>query len=442
VPFADGDSDPWGKKMSSADDDSDPWVKKTTSSAVEVWNNTATRKENSGDNAWDKQTGVGGSDAAGSSWDRTAVNKESEKSDNWGDACRMEGMGTGGNTDPWGSKVKVGDTEENDSWAKASLLSDSKAQDDHQGWQPLGKENEGQGKGKLSKDADNSGYWDTVVTGRGDSDAWVKSDTLPAAEDGTWGKSKDNNGGGAVGWNEAKSCDKSTAVGGWDTAADSWNKSSAEVREEAWGKGNAAKAVERNNSGDWDKPKSLGGDSSSCWNKGEETRGDGQNSSWSRPGNFEGGRGFGCGRGRGRDQESGGFDGKNGQGSWKNSWGGDNATRPPWRSNNQVNNEGGDSGGYRGRGRGRGQYGGLGRCDDWRNVDRNNSRFGRASDCGDEPEWGNRGSFDLNKDTSNRDSWGGGGSKLFGENQSSTWNSSEDKKPSAGQQYFQSFWLF
>jgi hypothetical protein len=344
-------------------------------------------------------------------------------------------MGTGGNTDPWDSKVKVADTEENDSWAKASMPSDNKAQDDNQGWQPLGKANEGQGK-KLSKDADNGGSWDAVVTSRNDGDAWFKSDNLPAAEDGAWGKSKDNND-GAGAWSKAKSCDKSTAVGGWETAADNWNKSSAVAgaQEEAWGKGNAAKSVERNNISDWDKPKSLGGDSSSGWNKGEETRGDDQNSSWSRPGtgNFEGRHGFGHGRGRGRGRESGDFDGKNDHGSWKSSWGGDNAGRPPWRSNNQVDNEGGDSGGYRERGRGRRQYGGRGRGNGWRNGDRNNSGLGRESDCGDEPEWGNRGSFDLNKDASNKGSWGGGGLKSFGENQSSTWNSSKDNKPSVGQ---------
>ncbi|KAK3138335.1 hypothetical protein QOZ80_5AG0367480 [Eleusine coracana subsp. coracana] len=402
LPSADGNSDTWGQKMgSSADDGSDPWGSKTTSSAVEVWNST--QKESSTDDAWGEQAGVGGSDAAGSSWGRTTANKEGEKSNNWGDACRVEeDMETGGNTDPWGSKVKVADAEENDNWAKASMPSDNKAQNDNQGWQPLGKSNEGQGKDKASKDADNSGSWDTVVTGRGSGD-------------GVWGKSKDNNGDGAVGWNEAKSSYKNTSAGGWDIAADNWNKSSAvaQGQEEAWGKGNASKSVEINNSSDWGKPKSFGGDGSSGL-KGEETRDD-QNSSWSRPGNFEGGHGFGRGRGRGRGRESGDFDGRNDQGSWKSSWGGDNAGRPPWRSNNQVDNEAGDSDGYRGRGRGRGQYGGRGRDNGWRNGDRSNSGFGRESDCGDEPEWGNR------------------GSRSFCENQSSTWNSSAENKPSVGE---------
>ncbi|GJM89002.1 hypothetical protein PR202_ga05595 [Eleusine coracana subsp. coracana] len=215
--------------------------------------------------------------------------------------------------------------------------------------------------------------------------------------------------------NEAKSSYKNTSAGGWDIAADNWNKSSAvaQGQEEAWGKGNASKSVEINNSSDWGKPKSFGGDGSSGL-KGEETRDD-QNSSWSRPGNFEGGHGFGRGRGRGRGRESGDFDGRNDQGSWKSSWGGDNAGRPPWRSNNQVDNEAGDSDGYRGRGRGRGQYGGRGRDNGWRNGDRSNSGFGRESDCGDEPEWGNR------------------GSRSFCENQSSTWNSSAENKPSVGE---------
>ncbi|XP_062231805.1 protein RNA-directed DNA methylation 3 [Phragmites australis] len=402
VPSADGDSDPWGKKMvSSADDDTDPWGKKTTSSAVEVWNNSAAQKESSNDNAWDKQAGVGGSDVAGSSWDRAAVNKDSEKSDNWGEACRVADMGTSGNTDPWGSNVKVVDTKETDSWEKATVPPNNKLEgDSQQGWaQPLCKSNENQGKGKTANDADNSGAWDTAVTnrtgssviGKGDGDAWVKSDALPIAEDETWGKSKDNNGDGAVGWNEAKSSDKNCGAGGWDTAASNWNKSSAV--DEAWGKGkeSSANSEERDN-------------------------------------------------------------GRNDEGSWKSSWGGDNAGRPSWKSDSQVDNEAGDSGGYRGRGRG--QYGGRGRGRDngWRNGDRSNSRFGMESGSGDGPKWGNSGSSDWDKSASNKGSWGGGdnwtttnpsssqpwsssgGTKSYGENQPSTWNSSKDNKPSVGEQ--------
>ncbi|CAN6332486.1 unnamed protein product [Urochloa humidicola] len=437
---SDGDSDPWGKKvMAPADGDSNPWVKKSTSSAIGVWNAGATQKESSSDNVWDKQVGVGGSDAAGSSWDGTPVNKENGKSDNWGEACRVVDVGTGGDTDPWGSKVKAVDMAGTDSWEKATMPPDNKLEGASQGWsQPLGKSNEDEGKDNISKDAGNSGAWDTA---------------LPATEDDTWGKSKGDNGNGAGGWNEARSSDKNGGAGGWDTSAANWNKSSAvtEAQEEGWGnrKGASDKA------GDWDKPKSFGGDGSSSWNKGGESRADDQNNSWSRSGNFGGGRGFGQGRGRGRGPESGDFDGRNDQGSWKSSWGGDNAGRPSWRSDSKADNEVGDSGGYRGRGRGgRGQYGGRGRGRDngWRNGDRSNSGFGRENDSADGQKWGNRGSSDWDKDASNKGSWGGGdnwnatnppsiqpwsssgGIKSYGENKPATWNSSEDSKPSIGEQ--------
>ncbi|RLN00074.1 protein RNA-directed DNA methylation 3 [Panicum miliaceum] len=442
APSADGDSDPWGKKVvTPAHGDSDAWGKKTTSSAVGVWNAGAAQKESSSDNAWGKQAAVGGSDAAGSSWDGTAANKESEKSDNWGEACRVVDMGTGADADPWGSKVKAIDTEGTDSWEKATMPPDNKLEGVSQGWgRPLGKSNEDQGKDNISKDAGNNGAWDTP---------------LPATEDGTWGKSKDNNGDGAGAWNEARSSDKNGGAGGWDTSAANWNKSSAvgEAQEEGWGKGKGAS--DQAGCGDWDKPKSFGNDGSSRWNKGEETRADDQNNSWSKPGNFGGGRGFGRGRGRGRGQECGDFDGRNDQGSWKSSWGGESSGRTSWRSDSKVDNEVGDSSGYRGRGRGgRGQYGGRGRGRDngWRNGDRSDSGFGRENDSADGQNWGNRGSSYWDKDSSNKGSWAGGDNwnatnppsnqpwsssgvtKSFGENKPSTWNSSKDNKPSVGEQ--------
>ncbi|RCV17033.1 hypothetical protein SETIT_3G186400v2 [Setaria italica] len=437
---ADGDSDPWGKKVvAPADGDSDPWAKNTTSSAFRVLNTGTTQKESSSGKVWDKQAGVGGSDAAGSSWDRTSVNKECEKSDNWGEACRVADMGTGGDADPWGNKVKAVDMEGTDSWDKATMPPDNKLEGVSQGWgQPLGNSNEGQGKDNFSKAEGNNGGWDTA---------------LPATEDGTWGKSKDSNGDGAGGLNEARSSDKNGGAGGWDTSAANWNKSSvvAEAQEGGWGKGKGAS--DQAGLGDWDKPKSFGGGGSSSWNKGEETRADDQNNSWSRHGSFGGGRGFVRGRGRGRG-ESGDSDGTTDQGSWKSPWGGDNAGRPSWRSDSNVDNEVGDSGGYWGRGRGgRGQYGGRGRGRDngWRNGDRSNSGIGRENDGADGQKWGNGGSSDWNKDTSNKGSWGGdnwnatnppsnqpwsssGGTKSYGENKPSTWNSSEDNKTSVGEQ--------
>ncbi|XP_066364221.1 protein RNA-directed DNA methylation 3-like isoform X2 [Miscanthus floridulus] len=423
VSAAAGDSDPWGKKvLSSADGDSDPWGKKATSSAVEVWNTSATQEEGSSGNAWDKQAVVGGSDAAGSSWDRAVVNKESEKSDNWGESCRVMDMGTGADTDPWGSKVKAVDMEGPNSWEKATVPPDSKLEDVSQGWgRPKGNSTEDQTKDNVSKDVDNNRAWGS---------------SLPVTEDGTWGKSKDS------------TCDGAGGAGGWDASAANWNKSSvvADAHDEGWGKGNwsSAKSEETNNeignwnkagasdqAGDssWDKPKSFGGDG---WNKGDD-----QNSSWNRPGNFGGGCGFGRGRGRGRGQESGDFNGRNDQGSWKNSWGGDNAERPSWRSDNQVDNEAGDSGGYRGRGRGgRGQYGGRGRGRDngWRNGDRSDSVFGREQNSGDGPKWGGGGKWNAINPPSNQPWSSSGGTKSYGQNQPSTWNNSEDNKPSVGEQ--------
>lgn len=421
--------------MSSAADNSDSWGKKTTSAAVEVRNTSVTQKESSSGNAWDKQAGFGGTDAAGSSWERAAANKESEKSDNWGEACRVVDMGTGGDADPWGSKVKAVDMEGPNNWAKATVPPDNKLEDGSQGWDKhMGKPNEDQSKDNASEGVDNNRAWGS---------------SLPVTEDGNWGKSKDDNCDGAGGWNEAKSSDRNGGTGGWDASAANWNKSSvvADTQDEGWGKGNrsSAKSEETNNEignwnkagasnqaghSNWDKPKSFGGDGSSSWNKGDD-----QNSSWNRPGNFGGGCGFGRGRGRGRGQESGDFNGRDDQGSWKSSWGADNAGRPSWSSDNQVDNEAGDSGGYRGQGRGRGQYGGRGRGRDngWRNGDRSDSGFGRENDSVDAPKWGGRDNWNDTNPPSNQPWSSSGGTKSYGQNRPSTWNNSVDNRPSLGQ---------
>ncbi|XP_071363326.1 protein RNA-directed DNA methylation 3 [Zea mays] len=107
----------------------------------------------------------------------------------------------------------------------------------------------------------------------------------------------------------------------------------------------------------------------------------------------------------------------------ENSWGGDNAEKSSWRSDNQVDNEAGDSGGYRGRGRGgRGQYGGRGRGRDngWRN--------------GDGPKWDGGDNWNATNPPSNQPWSSSGGTKSYGQNQPSTWNNSEDNKPSVGEQ--------
>ncbi|KAL5231855.1 hypothetical protein ABZP36_030631 [Zizania latifolia] len=490
------DSDPWSMKTKSAPsaiDDSDPWNMKTKSASVEVWNNSTTQKESSSPDAWDKQPGGSGSNVGGSSWDRAAADKESEKSDNWGEAKETDK--TSCDTDPWGSKVKEVDMKETDGWEKASMQPE-KSEDGSHGWdQSAGKSNQDQEKG-----TDKSGAWDTAIANRigssssvpcgGDGDAWVKSDTLPVAQDDAWGKSKDNNSDGAVGWKEAKTSNPSHDTGGWDTAAANWNESSTvDGHKESWGKekDTSAKFEDKNNeSGSWNKatpsdqvcgsgwgnPKFSSGDGRSNWNKGEEVGGDSENSSWSRPGgNSVGGRGFGRGQSRGRGRESGDLGGRNDQGSWKNSWGSDSSGRPSWRSDNQVNSEAGDSSGYRGRGRGRGQYGGRGRGDDWtsggrggrgddgwRNGGQGSSEFGKSD--ADAPNWGNSQrkfadggcSSDWDKGASNEgsrgseDNWNTPNSsinppwsshrctKSSDENQASTWNSSEDKKLSGGEQ--------
>lgn len=327
---------------------------------------------------------------------------------------------------------------------------EKKLEDDSQGWgQPVGKSNQDQEKG-----ADKCGAWDTVIAGssssvpgRGDDDSWIKTDTLPVAQDDAWGNSKDCSD-GAAGWNETRTSKQSHSTGGWDAAAANLNESSdVDAHKDSWGKAKdtTANAEEKNNeSGNWNKagpldkvcgsdwgsPKFSSGDGPSSWNKGDKIGGDSQNGSWSRPGgNFEGGRGFGRGRGRGRGRESGDFGGRNDQGSWKNSGTSDSSGRPSWRSDSQVEKEVGDSGGYRGRGRGRGQYGGQGRGDNgWRNGGQSNSEFGRSD--ADAPNWGNKG-------VSNKGSWDSGDNwnapKSSDENQTSAWNSSEDKRPSGGE---------
>ncbi|KQK05519.1 protein RNA-directed DNA methylation 3 isoform X2 [Brachypodium distachyon] len=434
---ADGgaEADPWCKKTSSsADGDCDPWCKKTTSADVGIWNNSTTQKDSSSDNSWDKQAGGGGLDVGGSSWAGAAVNKQSEKSDNWGEACKAVDMATGGNTDPWGSKVKVV-TEEADGWGKSSLPPEKKLEDDGQGWgRSFGTSNKEQEKEAVSKVADNSRSWDTAIA------------ICDGSGDDAWGKSKENNGDGAVGWNKAITSNQNSGSGGWDTAAANWSKPSpvGQGHEEAWGKekDSAAKSEEINDgggswkkagssdqvgAGDWDKPKFSGNAGPSSWNKGEAVGGDNQNSNWSKPGgNFEGGRGFGRGRGRGWGQESGDLGGRNDQGNLNSSWGNDSSARPSWRSDTQVSNEGGDSGGggYRGRGRGRGQYGGRGRGRDnvWGNGDRGSSEFGREGSSGDTLNWEN-----------SQPCRGSEGTKPCDENQTSTWNSSDDKKASGGE---------
>ncbi|VAH20895.1 unnamed protein product [Triticum turgidum subsp. durum] len=425
---ADGETeaDPWSKKpISSADGDSDPWGNKTTSAAVDIWNNSTTQKESSTDNAWGKEAGGGGFDAGGSSWGGGAV-KDSEKSGNWGEACNQVDTATGGDTDPWGSKVKEVVTKEADSWEKSSWSPEKKLEGDGQGWgQPFGKSNQDQEKGTVPKDADKGGSWDTTVAicvGSDDNDAWAKSATLPVAQDDAWGKSKESG--------------QNSGSGGWDTVA------VGQGQDEAWGnpKDSGAKSEETNNGSgnwnkagssdqvggsDWGKPKFFGGAGSSSWNKGEAAEGDNQNSTWSRPsGNFEGGRGFGRGRGRGRGRESWDSGDRNDQESRKGSWHNDSSAKPSWGSDTQVGNEGGDSGGYRGRGRGRGQYGGRGggRDNGWRNGDRGSSEFGKERSS-DTPNWGNSQPWSANE-----------GTKPCDENQTPTWNSSEDKKLSGGEQ--------
>uniref|UniRef100_A0A0E0DTM4 KOW domain-containing protein n=1 Tax=Oryza meridionalis TaxID=40149 RepID=A0A0E0DTM4_9ORYZ len=459
VQNADGESevDPWCKKTASSANDSDPWGTETKSASFDVWNNGTTQEENSSDNAWDRQPGGSGSNIGGSSWDRTATDKESGKSDNWGEACK-ETEKTGSDADPWGSKVKEIDLKETDIWGKASMQPEKKLEDDSQGWgQPVGKSNQDQEKG-----ADKCGAWDTVIAGssssvpgRGDDDSWVKTDTLPVGQDDAWGKSKDSSDGAAAGWNETRTSNQSHSTGGWDAAAANLNESSdVDARKDAWGKAKdtTANAEEKNNeSGNWNKagpldkvcgsdwgsPKFSSGDGPSSWNKGDKVGGDSQNGSWSRPGgNFEGGRGFGRGRGRGRARESGDLGGRNDQGSWKNSGTSDSYGRPSWRSDSQVDKEVGDSGGYWGRGRGRGQYGGQGRGDNgWRNGGQSNSEFGRSD--ADAPNWGNKG-------VSNKGSWDSGDNwnapKSSDENQTSAWNSSEDKRPSGGQEQQSGAW--
>uniref|UniRef100_A0A452ZHI6 Uncharacterized protein n=2 Tax=Aegilops tauschii subsp. strangulata TaxID=200361 RepID=A0A452ZHI6_AEGTS len=425
---ADGETeaDPWSKKpTSSADGDSDPWGNKTTSAAVDMWNNSTTQKESSTDNAWGKEAGGGGFDAGGSSWGGGAVNKDSEKSGNWGEACKQVDMATGGDTDPWGSKVKEVVTKEADSWEKSSWSPEKKLEGDGQGWgQPFGKSNQDQEKGTVPKDADKGGSWDTAVAicvGSDDNDAWAKSAALPVAQDDAWGKSKESG--------------QNSGSGGWDTVA------VGQGQDEAWGnpKDSGAKSEETNNgSGNWNKAgssdqvggsdwgKPTGGAGSSSWNKGEAAEGDNQNSTWSRPaGNFEGGRGFGRGRGRGRGRESWDSGDRNDEESWKGSWRNDSSAKPSWGSDTQVGNEGGDSGGYRGRGRGRGQYGGRGggRDNGWRNGDRGSSEFGKERSSSDTPNWGSSQPWSANE-----------GTKPCDENQTPAWNSSEDKKLSGGEQ--------
>uniref|UniRef100_A0A0D9WID6 KOW domain-containing protein n=1 Tax=Leersia perrieri TaxID=77586 RepID=A0A0D9WID6_9ORYZ len=486
VQKADGesDADPWSKKAASSVDDSDPWGTKTKSASIDVWNNSATQKENSSDDAWGKQPGGSGSNIGGSSWDRMTADNESGKSDNWGDACK-EMDKTGSDPDPWGSKVKEVDLKETDNWGKASMETEKKSEDDNHGWgQPVGKLNQDHEKG-----ARKSGAWDTVIAessssvpGRGDDDSWAKTDSSVAQDD-AWGKSKDNNSDGAAGWSKTKTSNQSHGTGGWDTAAGNWNSSSdVDGQKDAWGKAkdananseeknnedgtwNKAAALDQVGGSDWGNPKFSSGDGPSSWNKEDEVGGDSQNGNWSRPsGNYEGGRGFGRGQGRGRGREYGDLGGRNNQGSWKNSGGNDSSGRPSWRSDNQMDKEVGDSGGYRGRGRGRSQYGGQGRGDNgWRNGGRSSSEYGRSDP--DAPSWGNKqpnfaneGCADWDKGTSNKGSWDRGdnwnapnsainqpwsssrGTKSSDENQASTWISSEDKKPSGGQEQQSDAW--
>uniref|UniRef100_A0A0D9WID3 KOW domain-containing protein n=1 Tax=Leersia perrieri TaxID=77586 RepID=A0A0D9WID3_9ORYZ len=436
VQKADGesDADPWSKKAASSVDDSDPWGTKTKSASIDVWNNSATQKENSSDDAWGKQPGGSGSNIGGSSWDRMTADNESGKSDNWGDACK-EMDKTGSDPDPWGSKVKEVDLKETDNWGKASMETEKKSEDDNHGWgQPVGKLNQDHEKG-----ARKSGAWDTVIAessssvpGRGDDDSWAKTDSSVAQDD-AWGKSKDNNSDGAAGWSKTKTSNQSHGTGGWDTAAGNWNSSSdVDGQKDAWGKAkdananseeknnedgtwNKAAALDQVGGSDWGNPKFSSGDGPSSWNKEDEVGGDSQNGNWSRPsGNYEGGRGFGRGQGRGRGRES--------------------------------------------------QYGGQGRGDNgWRNGGRSSSEYGRSDP--DAPSWGNKqpnfaneGCADWDKGTSNKGSWDRGdnwnapnsainqpwsssrGTKSSDENQASTWISSEDKKPSGGQEQQSDAW--
>ncbi|KAG8086050.1 hypothetical protein GUJ93_ZPchr0010g8233 [Zizania palustris] len=457
------DSDPWSMKTKpapSAIDDSDPWNMKTKSTSVDVWNNDTTQKESASPAAWDKQPGGSGSNVGGSSWDRATADKESGRSDNWGEAKETDK--TSCDTDPWGSKVKEVEMKETDGWEKASMQPE-KSEDGSHGWgQSAGKSNQDQETG-----TDKSGAWDTVIANRvgssssvpsgGDADAWVKSDTLPVAQDDAWGKSKDNNSDGAVGWKELKTSNPSHDTGGWDTAAANWNESSAvDGHKESWGKekDTTAKFEDKNNESEswnkatpsdqvcgsgWGNPKFSSGDGRSNWNKGEEAGGDSENSSWSRPGgNSVGGRGFGRGQsliirstvkqeipvdieGEGEEEEGASMeDGEEemiGQveveveeemmvGEMEvgdsSEFGKSDADAPSW-GNSQMKFADGDF------------------SSDW---DKGASNKGSR---GGEDNW-NTPNSSINLP------WSSHTTKSSDENQASTWNSSEDKKPSGGEQ--------
>uniref|UniRef100_A0ACD5T8S6 Uncharacterized protein n=1 Tax=Avena sativa TaxID=4498 RepID=A0ACD5T8S6_AVESA len=361
--------------------DVDPWCKKPTSSVdgdSDPWGNKTTS-------------------AASEIWSNSTTQKESSSDNAWGKPAGGSGLDAGGSS--WGGAVVSKDSEKSDNWGEACKTVDMATAGDTDPWGS---------KVKVVKESDSWGNLPGPPEKSDDGQGWAQP----------FGKSNQDQEKGSG----SKDTDKS---GSWDTAVavragsddDAWAKSDAlpVAQDDAWGKSkdnNGNQAVEWNKAessdqlggSDWSKPKISGGAGPSSWNKGETVGGDGQNSTWSGPaGNFEAGRG----RGRGRGRDSGDSGGRNDQESWKGSWNNDSSAKPSWRSDTQVDNEGGGSGGYRGRGRGRGQYGGR----------------GRGRDSGDTPNWGNS------------QPWSGSeGTKTCDENQTSTWNSLDDKKLSGGEQ--------
>ncbi|XP_010933199.1 uncharacterized protein [Elaeis guineensis] len=360
--------------------DDDLGDSRKNSDGVSGWDRAATSKDKGKDLSWDQSNNwthpeVVSIDKA-SCWDVKGKGIISNEDDSWGKAARFREKNT---NEDWGkfsvgsSQIKEKDTarsdggEQADRWdAAASNCTQSsvqhggqsrswdKARDLHVGRLDNWGKSEDKSKAE-TRDQNKSGFSNQTQNARWEEPKSFGGDK-PGGQTSSWDKAKDPHGGQSDNWGEVNETSRAEP-GGWSKAGFS-------------SQGENVRRDEPQNAR-WDGSTSFGRDNAS--NCGKVVDGSDQMDNWKKPRNFEGGHGFGQGRGRGWNAGESGKrdrDGSwNSDGSQKSSWG------KGWDRNNEAGGDGGQennwnqqtgSDGGRGSrwGGGRGRYGARGRGED------------------------------------------------------------------------------
>ncbi|XP_008794002.2 protein RNA-directed DNA methylation 3 [Phoenix dactylifera] len=358
------------------------------SDGVSGWDRAATSKDKGKDLSWDRSNNwtrpeVVSNDKV-SSWDVKGKGIISNEDDSWGKAASTQEKNTNEN---WG-KFSVGSGQIKE---KDATRSDGGEQADR--W-----------------DAAASNWTQSAVQHGGQSSSWDKARNLHAGRLDNWGKSNDKSEAETRDWNKSGFSSQSQnarreepkSFGGdkpgglsssWDKAkdphggqSDNWGEvnETSEAETGGWSKAGFSNQSENvrwdePQNARWDGSTSFGGDNAFNWRKAVD--GGDRMDNWKKPRNFEGGHGFGQGRGRGWNAGESGNKDRDGSwnttvssdGSQKSSWGkgwdrnieagGDGGQENNW--NQQRGSDGGRGSGW-GGGRGRyGSRGGRGQDDNW-----------------------------------------------------------------------------